>query len=48
MNVRDELTMQVLEWRQSIRDMPAEELASVQILFRQVEEELKRRMKKEK
>jgi hypothetical protein len=41
-NMRDYLTMQVLGWRQLIRDMPEEELPATWQMFAQLEEELKR------
>ena len=47
-NVRDNLTMQVLGWRQLIRDMPEEELPTVKSLFQQFEKELERLAKKDK
>jgi hypothetical protein len=46
MTTRDELTMQVLGWRQLVRDMPEEELPAAKRLFKHFEQELAHMSKK--
>lgn len=48
LNIRDQLTSQIMGLRQPIRDMPEEELPQVKVMLEQFEKELQARATKRK